>query len=156
MEEFAIAFGYSNMRKSLIRNLIGYRALMRTGGFVSGIQFLNGSFLENVEATQGRDPQDIDVFSLVSLPPAYQTNAQAWSSTGLPFWRDEVVNQPLNKQRYSLDTYADIYPQPGLSEIKTIIYWYSLFAHQRVTMEWKGFVAVPLDAASDANALAIL
>jgi len=129
---------------------------MATGGFSSGIQFLDGSFVEDVEANQMRDPGDIDVFSLLQMPVSYAQNAAAWSTVGWPFWRNEIVDRPKNKARFELDTYAEIYPQPGMREIKTIIYWYSLFGHQKSTGEWKGFAAVPLDPAADKRAVGYL
>eukprot|EP01035_Chromulina_nebulosa_P039802 gene39802-53824_t len=97
MVDFALAFGTTNERKTLIRALIGYRGLMASGGFVSGIQFLDGSFVEDVEATQNRSPADIDVFSFVSMPAAYAGNQQAWQTSGFPFWRDEIVDPVRNK-----------------------------------------------------------
>ncbi len=126
-------------------------------GYVDGEQFIDGSFVENVELREGRDPGDIDVLSLVVRPRQYQQDPILWQSVGHPQWLGEIVNQPLNKLRYRLDTYAIAVDQGGpLSLVNATIYWYSLFSHKKVTQEWKGFVRVPLNAADDQTALAAI
>lgn len=37
-------------------------------GLVEGFQWIDGSFLEHVESTEGRDPRDIDVVTFFRLP----------------------------------------------------------------------------------------
>jgi hypothetical protein len=117
---------------------------------------LDGSFVENVEQLEQRDPGDIDVLSLISIPQQYHTDPTSWQTVGLPFWRDEIANQPLNKQRFKLDTYAVDYPNYGVSGLKSLFYWYGLFGHQRTTFSWKGFVIVPFNAVDDAVAAGML
>ena len=154
MSEFAATFGTSPHRRVLIRNLIAYRSLLATDGYESGIQFVDGSFVENVEVIQGRDPEDIDVFSLLSVPQKYLSDLAAWHENGFPFWQNEIVDQAKNKDRFSLDTYAMLYEEmQPISLIKNVIYWYGLFSHQRDTYAWKGFVAVVLNPAEDKAAL---
>jgi hypothetical protein len=116
---------------------------------------LDGSFLENVELTESRDPGDIDVFSLLAIPPIYSDKA-LWVSKGLPFWRSEIADQAKNKARFKLDTYALSLPLTNVSSLRALMYWHGLFGHQRVTFAWKGFVMVPLDRVADATALGAL
>jgi len=154
MSEFAATFGTTPHRRVLIRNFIAYRSLLATDGYESGIQFVDGSFVENVEVIQGRDPKDIDVFSLLSVPKKYFSDSAAWHANGFPFWQNEIVDQAKNKDRFSLDTYAMLYEElQPVSLIKNVIYWYGLFSHQRDTYAWKGFVAVLLNPAEDKSAL---
>jgi hypothetical protein len=156
MPELVAALGTSPHRCALLRNLIEYRALLARGGYVGGIQFIDGSFVENVEALANRNPSDIDVFSILSAPTRYLTDPKAWQATGLPFWNAEVANRDLNKQRFGLDTYAvlfeELQAQP-MNLIRNIIYWYGLFSHQRDTFAWKGFAVLALDPAADQAAL---
>lgn len=161
MTELVQAFGTTPQRKSLLSNLITYRTLLASDGYQNGIQFIDGSFVENIEATAGRPPGDIDVFSLVNVPPKYLGAAGGtdWTTTGLRFWTEEVADRNKNKLRFSLDTYAALYEELAGSPsglIRGVIYWYSLFSHQRNTLAWKGFVAVPLNPADDATAQANL
>lgn len=157
MTDFASAFGTTSHRRHLLRNLISYRTLLTGEGYVGGIQFIDGSFVENVETLAGRDPGDIDVFSILNVPPKYVTAPAAWQADGLPFWQAEIVDRDRNKSRFNLDTYAvlfeELQAQP-MSLIGNVIYWYSLFSHQRDTFAWKGFVGLALDPIGDQAALA--
>ena len=66
MQELAGAFGTTAPRRQLLRNLIAYRALLAHEGYVGGIQFIDGSFMEDVETFASRAPSDIDVFSVLN------------------------------------------------------------------------------------------
>ncbi|SFI43473.1 hypothetical protein SAMN05216304_102737 [Bosea sp. OK403] len=157
MTELCAAFGTSDHRKKLLRNLIAYRALIAADDYTDGLQFIDGSFVENIEQIESRNPSDIDVFSILSLPAKYIGNMPAWNSGGSAFWNDEIIDQPKNKARFSLDCYAIIFnPNSPASLIQQTIYWYSLFSHRRTSHEWKGFAAVPLDVAGDQAALATI
>lgn len=159
MPELVVAFGTTPRRRQLLRNLIAYRALLAQEGYVGGIQFIDGSFVENVEALANRDPSDIDVFSILNAPVRYLTDPAAWQAAGLPFWQAEVVNRDLNKQRFSLDTYGVLFEErqaQPMNLVSDLIYWYGLFSHQRDTFAWKGFAGLVLDAAADQAALAAM
>ena len=159
MPDLAAAFGTTPHRCQLLRNLITYRALLAQEGYLGGIQFIDGSFVENVEVLANRNPRDIDVFSILNVPPKYLTDVAAWQAKGLPFWQAEVANRDLNKQRFSLDTYAVLFDErqaQPMNLISDIIYWYGLFSHQRDTFAWKGFAGLALDPAADQAALSQL
>jgi len=49
-----------------------YRAALRDLG-LNGVQWINGSFCEDVERTRGRPPGDIDLVSLIVRPPTAQS-----------------------------------------------------------------------------------
>lgn len=159
MPELARAFGTTAPRQQLLRNLIAYRALLTHEGYIGGIQFIDGSFMEDVETFASRAPSDIDVFSVLNIPTKYHTAPATWPIAGLPFWQTEVIDRHRNKQRFGLDTYAvifeDLHAQPMVL-IRDIIYWYSLFSHQRGTFAWKGFAGITLDPAGDQAALSAL
>lgn len=157
MTELVQTFGTSPRRKHLLQNLMAYRALMYANGYVSGLQFLDGSFVENIERHSGREPSDIDVYSLLDIPSRFLEDPASWQTEGFKFWAEEIQNQPLNKSRFELDTYALLVQElPFVHLLKDVMYWYSLFSHQKVTFAWKGFVAVLLDEQQDVDALALL
>ena len=157
MSELVSTLGGTPERCNLLYSLLQYRGLLHSFGYVDGVQFIDGSFVENVETREGRDPRDIDIFSFLIRPVQYHGNDPLWQSTGFPQWTGEIVNQSLNKQRYQLDTYAIAVDQAGpLQLMNETIYWYSLFSHKRVTQEWKGFVAVQLNASDDQAALSAI
>lgn len=154
MTELVSTLGSTPERCNLLFSLLQYRSLLHSFGYVDGVQFIDGSFVENVETREGRNPRDIDIFSFLIRPSQYRGNDPLWQSTGFPQWVGEIVNQSLNKQRYQLDTYAIAVDQTGpLQLMNETIYWYSLFSHKRVTQEWKGFVVVPLNVSDDQAAL---
>jgi hypothetical protein len=145
MSELVVALGTTPTRQNLMFGLLKYRELLDAFGYTHGFQFIDGSFVENVEAREARDPGDIDVFSFLMQPAQYVGNVALWQSTGFPQWGAEVVNQTLNKQRYHLDAYGMIVDQGGpLDMMNATIYWYSLFSHKKVAQDWKGFVRIPL------------
>ena len=157
MTELVQALGTTPHRRQLLTNLLAYRALMYGHGYIAGIQFLDGSFVEDVERHSDREPEDIDIFSLLSVPLRYLQNPASWNPDGYRFWAEEIQNQPLNKARFSLDTYAVlIEDMPFVHLVKDVMYWYSLFSHQKLTFSWKGFVAVAMDQQQDADAQLVL
>ncbi len=159
MPELVGRFATSPERRNLLRNLLDYRDLLMTGGYTDGIQFVDGSFVENVEVIRQRPPDDIDVYSLLGIPAKFKASPPLWMSDtgGYAFWRDEIVDRDKNKARFRLDTYGDtIDTLSAPTFITQIIYWYSLFSHQRDTFAWKGFAAIPLDLVGDAAALSEL
>jgi hypothetical protein len=157
MTELCSAMGTSDHRKALLRNLIEYRALIASDDFVEGIQFINGSFVENIEVNEGRHPKDIDVFSILMPPAKYVSTPSLWQTTGSVFWQTEIADNPKNKARFSLDVYGLMVNVRNLGPfLQQSLYWYSLFSHKRSNHEWKGFAAVPLNMADDKAALAAL
>jgi hypothetical protein len=157
MSELCTALGTTPHRCDLLRKLIAYRALIGGDDYVAGVQFIDGSFVENIELVEARNPNDIDVFSILLPPAKYVNNPPIWASNGLPFWQSEIADNPKNKQRFSVDSYAMMLDttQPG-HFLRQALYWYSLFSHKRGNHEWKGFVAVSLNAADDQAALALM
>jgi hypothetical protein len=157
MAEVVTQLGTTPQRRQLLRNLIAYRQLLAVEGYQNGVQFIDGSFVENIEGSANRPPSDIDVFSLLNAPQKYRSDPSAWASTGLTFWQTEIADRNKNKQRFSLDTYAVLYEElQPMGLIQYIIYWYGLFSHQRDTFAWKGFVVLPLDPIGDQAALALI
>src|SRR5262245_63003044 len=78
MSELIAAMGTTPHRCNLLFGLLEYRALIGSLGYSQGLQFINGSFVENVEIREGRDPGDIDVFSFLVRPDRYRTDPTLW------------------------------------------------------------------------------
>jgi len=150
MSELCRALGTTPHRQRLLKNLIAYRALISSDGYVEGLQFIDGSFVEDIERAEARGPKDIDVFSILVPPAKYIANPVLWTASGLLFWQSEIADNPKNKIRFSLDCYAIMLDVSNIRFfLDRSLYWYSLFSHKRLTNAWKGFVAVPLDPADD-------
>jgi len=153
MVELVAGLGTTPCRCNLLFGLLSYRSLMTNLGYTDGVQFIDGSFVENVENREGRDPNDIDVFSFVVRPYRYRSNAALWAASGFGEWTTEIADRNRNKTRFGLDTFAIAIDQAHpLGLIDETIYWYSLFAHKRITHAWKGFVRIQLNSADDVAA----
>src|SRR5580692_10607499 len=59
--EVVARFATSGPRRVILRGYLDYRAALREAGFAEGYQWLDGSFVEDVERTEGRPPNDVDV-----------------------------------------------------------------------------------------------
>ncbi|MGY3609107.1 MULTISPECIES: DUF6932 family protein [unclassified Bradyrhizobium] len=155
--ELLAALGTTPVRENLLFGLLKYRELLKSAGYVQGIQFIDGSFVEDVERRENRDPGDIDVFSFLVRPASFQSDQVRWATVGFPVWSTYLMDRDKNKKRFSLDTYGVAIDQHGpLRLIQDTIYWYSLFSHKRITHDWKGFLCIPLDPTDDTLAMAAL
>jgi hypothetical protein len=157
MPEIVASLGTTQPRRELLKGLLDYRELLARLGYTDGVQFVDGSFAENVEVREGRDPKDIDVFSYLTRPARYQQDPALWAAVGFAEWSAEIADRLQNKLRFRLDTYAIAVDQhTPIALIVETVYWYSLFAHKKITHDWKGFLRVRLNPADDAAARALL
>jgi hypothetical protein len=100
MSDLVAAMGTSPDRCNLIFGLLEYRALIQRLGYEIGLQFIDGSFVENVEMREQRDPGDIDVFSFLVRPDPYRADPSLWGTVGFPKWRSEIADRNRNKARF--------------------------------------------------------
>ncbi len=68
LTDFVLRFGQTQPRRMVLDGFLKYRAALHAAGLVSGFQWVDGSFLENVEAIETRAPNDIDVVTFFDLP----------------------------------------------------------------------------------------
>ncbi|WP_404990779.1 DUF6932 family protein [Cupriavidus pauculus] len=61
-------FATSWQRCQILRGFLNFRAALHAAGITSGFQWLNGSFSENVEILEARNPRDVDVVSFFDDP----------------------------------------------------------------------------------------
>ena len=116
-------------------------------GDPGAIQWVNGSFCEDIEVQETRPPGDVDVVTLARL------GDQLVLSRKLP---PEVLDHDLCKVTFHVDHYFVATDVPfSMDQGSMISYWSSLWSHRRADNRWKGFVAIPL-ASNDGEALAWL
>ncbi|WP_198386837.1 DUF6932 family protein [Burkholderia ubonensis] len=147
--EYVQRFGHSDERREILRGLRTYRAELRASGFVSGYQWLDGSFSEGVEVTRGRPPGDIDVVTYAYRPQHLQ-DAQTfgqWCMQNRGLFDPRALKQRLHCEAF----FIDLQKPPHLL-VDDVRYWAGLFSHQRETFLWKGMVFVPLESDDDAVA----
>lgn len=142
-------FAMSSERMAILDGLLRFRADLHAAGITSGFQWLDGSFLEQVEALEGRAPRDMDVVTFLDLP-------QGLDQRSLVQLHGTLFDQKHVKATYAMDAYFAVLGQPTDHwQVKNIAYWYSLWSHRRDGL-WKGFVQVDLDPSQDGDARAIL
>lgn len=149
LHTFVDAMGTSAARLEIIDGLLKFRDEIYKIGITAGFQWLNGSFSENVESTENRDPRDVDVVTFLQIP-AGEDEASIFAKNPQLFDHDYV------KKTYRVDSYWEILGKPmeALS-IQQVSYWYSMWSHRRDGM-WKGFVQVELASAQDILAVQAL
>lgn len=144
--DVVMRFSTSPERRTILQGLLDFRAALHRMGLVSGFQWLDGSFLEDIEMLDKRAPGDIDVVTFLDAPVAFVPAAPD----------DAALRQPTAKARFKVDCYfveLDVTPPRELTLMSA--YWYSVWSHRR-TAEWKGFLQVDLAPHEDEPAQAWL
>lgn len=142
-------FGNTHSRRNLLSGLLDFRAELHRAGLTRGFQWIDGSFVEDVEKTRKRPPCDIDVVTFYYIPDE-QTEASLKEKFPTLFNRAAV------KEQYGIDSYPISLKQPALEDtlekiVERVTYWYSVWSHT-CDMQWKGYVQVDLDDGQDTNA----
>ena len=149
LTDLILHFNTSAERQTILTGLLDFRAALHGLGLVQGFQWLDGSFLENVEVTESRAPRDIDVVNFFRLP-----NGQTQSS--LLQMNQSLFIPQETKARYHVDAYFvqldAAAPEPLVG---SATYWYGMWSHRR-SGEWKGFLRIDLSPGDDQAARANL
>lgn len=147
-------FCFSPERARILRGLLQFRDMLRHMGFVSGHQWIDGSFVEHCEVTRGRPPSDVDIVSFLRRPTALLDNA-LWTSF-VQQQSTTLFYAEWTKQQFNCDSYfIDLDGTPEAIAQNTT-YWAGLFSHQRDTFRWKGMVQIPFGPTTDSDALALI
>ncbi len=144
LPEMVEYFGFSLERRRLLESLLDFRTALHRAGLIRGMQWINGSFVENVEDWENRSPNDIDVVTFYRMPNGH--TQQSLLADFPTLFDDHWV------ESHSLDTYF-VFMNPSAPEsvVRRAGYWYSLWSRTRGG-SWKGFLEVTLDHTNDAQA----
>jgi len=142
---FIDRFAISKDRCNILDGFLKYRKALYDVGIYEGFQWLNGSFIQDVEMQENRSPNDIDVVTFLVLPEQFD---------------EDRLRELFDAQQTKKDFFVDAYPfqlnqKYDASAVKSITYWYSMWSHTRDKI-WKGFIQVMLDSEKDAEAKALL
>lgn len=150
LSEFLIRFGTTIQRINLLKRFIKYRTDLQSKGISEGFQWVDGSFVEQVEITQSRSPKDIDVVTFFFRPDGL-TDMDSWEKFVQE--NSKIFDANTLREEYSTDGYyVDLYIHPAYL-VHQIQYWFGLFSHQRETYLWKGLVQIPLEDDVDGSVL---
>lgn len=85
--ELCQRFATTPDRVAILQGFLRFRRVLEQAGFVSGFPWLDGSFLENIEAEENRAPKDLDVVTF------YLPNDSAFNqcvAAAFPLLRDRA------------------------------------------------------------------
>ena len=137
-----LRFGTTQARRAILGGFMEFRSALHSVNLTKGFQWIDGSFLENVEEIEKRDPHDIDLVTFYCLPDGI-TEA------------DLVAKAPhlFDPERTKEDFHVDAYfvrlntEDPELL-VDQVAYWYSIWSHRRGGL-WKGFLQIDLSSNDD-------
>jgi hypothetical protein len=142
-------FSTSPERNAILGGFLQLRAAFHSAGVLNGFQWVDGSFLENVELLELRPPADIDVVTYFELPPGVSE---------LDFYNanQALFDHPHVKNSFKVDHYPQVLGKVmDAFQIRRLSYWYSMWSHRRDGL-WKGFLQISLDPTEDSQAHQIL
>lgn len=147
-------FATSRERGVILRGLLGLRAGLRAAGLTEGLQWIDGSFVEDCETVKGREPGDVDVVNLLRRPAGLANDADwmAFLAANMA-----LIDPAQTKATFHCDAYFIDLDTDRTFVVEQTAYWFGLFSHQRDTFRWKGMVQLelmeddgPAEAALDA------
>ena len=136
----------SDERKAIFRGLLSYRQQLASLGFTRGIQWLSGSFMEDIETLEQRPPNDIDIVTLCHRPKDLVENDIAWRM--FCDSNRKLLSPTETKKTYQCDSYFVDLDSGVLNVVDQSRYWFGLFSHRRGGV-WKGLLQVSLTVTQD-------
>ena len=140
--DFVLRFGNTESRRRILEGFLDFRSALHEIGVDNGFQWVNGSFLENIEITENRSPRDLDLVTFFRLPEGRTQRTL----------RDAAPN--IFGNAYCKDNFhVDAHFQPlddGSPEhlVARSAYWYSVWSHRR-NGYWKGYLQLDLSHTDD-------
>ena len=139
--ELCSRYATSVARIAIFDGFLKFRSECRVRGVV-GFQWVAGSFLEDIETLEQRDPNDVDVVTFVREPDTPAGAAAALSSPS------DLKSRAYVKATYRVDHVFVQLRSPPTGLVESSCYWYGLYSHRRDDM-WKGMLAVDLKSVRD-------
>ena len=128
-------FGYTGIRRRILGKFLAFRQTLHAAGLTNGFQWVNGSFVEDIQLREQREPRDIDVVTFYYIPDGYDQQSLYSEFSSLFDHRANVVNYSTDAFFVSLDTEDKHYLA------HKIAYWNGLWSHTR-DEEWKGYLEI--------------
>lgn len=135
--ELCERFAYSPRRREILQGYLGFRNQLNNFNIVGGVQWIDGSFIENIESLESRSPNDIDVITIFSGLIGIDTELV---NREFPHFRDPR----LSKKDFYVDHYPFDAAHSPFYTVDQTKYWIQLFTHNRLGV-WKGILQVPLN-----------
>jgi len=144
--DFATRFNKSPERYKILNGFLNFRNSLHKLGFTKGFQWVDGSFMEDVERIENRSPGDIDVVTFIYFPDSIDQR-KLFSSN------PELFNRNETKKCYSVDSFfVNLTVCSAEYLIERSRYWYSMWSHNRIG-QWKGYLELDLGNKNDEIAM---
>jgi hypothetical protein len=148
MEELCDRFATSPERSAILIGVLGLRSELWNLN-LRGFQWMDGSFVEDIEVQENRAPGDIDIVTFFGATDGGKLFQERLS-------RDQSL---LQRSHAKATFHADHFWLPlgtdPVSLVEETKYWYGLFSHRR-DRTWKGMLQVELSEQDDLAARKIL
>lgn len=105
LASFINRFATTPERMKILDGLLRFRGELHALGIVSGFQWLDGSFLEQIEIVENRHPRDMDVVTFFDMPSG-EDQRSLLQKAGQHF------DQKYLKENYAVDGYFSVLGQP--------------------------------------------
>lgn len=129
-EEVCRHFATNAERRNILRSWLMFRGRCTQMTILNGFQWLDGSFLENVERSERRAPRDLDVVTF--FEPPTDSAAQGRLLANLQTNFREFLYPVLSKANFQLDHYpVNLRPPQSAALVENTRYWSGLFSHRR-------------------------
>lgn len=149
--ELVRRYAFNKQRISILNGFLKFRSRMYAIGIDSGFQWVDGSFTENIELTEARPPNDIDVVTFFYVPEEHSQQSLMMQHAKL----FHPQHAGWRKDYFMVDAYWQPLSSTPETLVESAVYWYSMWAHKR-DLSWKGFIQVPLSESDDIQAINIL
>ncbi len=139
LEQFVTRFATTPERIELANKFLDYRGALYQYGISEGFQWINGSFVENIEgrAPDHRQPKDIDVVTFFYKREDTREDYPV------------LFNPSTTQLNFNVDAYGVELGLPlDMGSAALIGFWHGLWSHRRDHV-WKGFIQVALDPGED-------
>ena len=140
--DFVLRFGNTESRRRILEGFLDFRSAPHEIGVDNGFQWVNGSFLENIEITENRSPRDLDLITFFRLP---EGRTQRTLRDADP----NIFDNAYCKENFRVDAYFQPLDVRLLeSLVARSAYWYSVWSHRR-NGYWKGYLQLDLSHTDD-------
>jgi hypothetical protein len=135
--ELCKTFATTIPRITILKKYIEFRTQLNNFGVIFGFQWLDGSFVEDIEKSQKRAPRDLDIVTFFGDITNDRQNeiAQAFPA---------FYNPIISKAHYHLDHYLFDFCYSPINTVKMTQYWIQLFTHNKENI-WKGILQIDLN-----------
>lgn len=140
ISQLCTRYATSAARIAILGGLLNFRSECRVRGIV-GFLWIGGSFLEDIETLEQRDPNDIDAVTFIREPI---TPATVSVATSTPI---DLRSRAYVKATYRVDHGFVELRSPASKLMNATYYWYGLYSHRRDDL-WKGMLEIQLESTS--------